>query len=222
MSEVIRSEWPRNSVCYEEETGAVEEPNRLDAFDSHFHADRLSRALKGHTRAAITDLVSANVGCSPRNPVNVVGGVTIYCDPESYPVSLPCQRGFGAAIGVHPKKCHLLTTAKFQMVLDHLKSWDVALGKTGLDRTEPESTWKLQEDTMVRLLNFSMPVRPVILHMRDGVDEHAGEVSAKCLQILKANAAPTQKIHLHSFGGTVEQVVGWLDAFPNCYFGFSE
>ncbi|KAL4222255.1 putative deoxyribonuclease tatdn2 [Mactra antiquata] len=107
------------------------------------------------------------------------------------------------------------------MVLDHLKSWDVALGKTGLDRTEPESTWKLQEDTMVRLLNFSMPVRPVILHMRDGVDEHAGEVSANCLQILKANAAPTQKIHLHYFGGTVEQVVGWLDAFPNCYFGFS-
>lgn len=39
---------------------------------------------------------------------------------------------------------------------------------------------------------------------------------------MKANSAPTQRIHLHSFGGTVEQVVGWLEAFPNCYFGFSE
>ncbi|XP_060606640.1 putative deoxyribonuclease TATDN2 [Ruditapes philippinarum] len=145
----------------------------------------------------------------------------VNCDPETYPVKLPSLKGFGAAIGVHPKKCQHLAPAKFQMVLDYLKSWDVfAVGETGLERTEPEKLLKLQEETLVKLLNFSMPVRPVFLHMREGADQHVGEVSAKCLQLMKANAAPTQKIHLH-FGGTVEQVVGWLDAYPNCYFGFS-
>ncbi|XP_052257965.1 putative deoxyribonuclease TATDN2 [Dreissena polymorpha] len=36
---------------------------------------------------------------------------------------------------------------------------------------------------------------------------------------MKANVAPTQRIHLHCFTGTVEQVVSWLETFPKCYFG---
>jgi len=64
-----------------------------------------------------------------------------------------------------------------------------------------------------------MPIRPVILHMRDAADQHCGEVGARCLQIMKANVAPTQRIHLHCFTGTVEQVVSWLETFPKCYFG---
>ncbi|KAH3698119.1 putative deoxyribonuclease TATDN2 [Dreissena polymorpha] len=64
-----------------------------------------------------------------------------------------------------------------------------------------------------------MPIRPEILHMRNAADQHCGEVGARCLQIMRANVAPTQRIHLHCFTGTVEQVVSWLETFPKCYFG---
>ncbi|XP_060553284.1 uncharacterized protein LOC132714412, partial [Ruditapes philippinarum] len=60
-------------------------------------------------------------------------------------------------------------------------------GEIGLDRTEPEMSWDLQEKTMVRLLQFSMPVRPVILHMRDGTDQHAGEDQVAALQRVPDN-----------------------------------
>ncbi|XP_060555212.1 uncharacterized protein LOC132716073 [Ruditapes philippinarum] len=212
-----------DSVGFEDNFSMASPSNDLEAFDSHFHADRLSKVLYGNPREAVADLIKASVGVLPTTSVKVIGGVMVFCDPETFPETLPSERGFGSAVGVHPKKCHLLSDSAYQKLLSFLMSCNVvALGEIGLDRTEPEMSWDLQEKTMVRLLQFSMPVRPVILHMRDGTDQHAGEVSAKCLQIMKANTAPTQKIHLHSFGGTVEQVVGWLEAFPNCYFGFSD
>ena len=53
-----------------------------------------------------------------------------------------------------------------------------------------------------------MPVRPLIIHLLDPKDKDCGELCTRCLQIMKGNVAPTQKIHLRCFGGTVEQVVG--------------
>ncbi|KAH3794883.1 hypothetical protein DPMN_148421 [Dreissena polymorpha] len=64
-----------------------------------------------------------------------------------------------------------------------------------------------------------MPFRPVIVHMRDAADQQCGEIGARCLQIMTANVAPTQRIHLHCFTRTVDQVVSWLETFPKCYFG---
>ncbi|KAH3848779.1 hypothetical protein DPMN_091159 [Dreissena polymorpha] len=64
-----------------------------------------------------------------------------------------------------------------------------------------------------------MPIRPVILHMQDAVDQHCGEIGARCLQLMRAYVAPTHRILLHCFTGTVEQVVSWLEIFAKCYFG---
>ncbi|KAH3848767.1 hypothetical protein DPMN_091147 [Dreissena polymorpha] len=64
-----------------------------------------------------------------------------------------------------------------------------------------------------------MPIRPVILHMRDAADQHCGEIGARCLQIMRTNVAPIQRINLHRFTGVVGQVVSWLETFPKCYFG---
>jgi TatD DNase family protein len=193
-----------------------------EAFDSHFHLDRLSKSLFGHRGATVAELLGADVGRRPEVLVDVVGGVIVFCDPESYPKRLPRQPGFGVAIGVHPRKARSFEDKHLDEFSSLLRSPGViALGEIGLDHTEPQDTWAAQEELLVKLLQYSMPIRPVVVHLRDQADRHAGEVGAKCLQLFKANAAPTQRIHLHCFGGTVEQIVGWLEAFPQCHFGFT-
>ena len=140
---------------------------------------KLDRTLFGTPRKSVADLIKASVGILPTIPVTVTGGVMVFCDPEYYPQPLQAHvKGFGIAVGVHPKMCYLLTDSKFKKLLKFLMFFNFkVLGEIGLDRTEPQSLWNLQEKTMVRLLQFSMPIRPVILHMRDRTDEHAGEVS---------------------------------------------
>lgn len=67
-----------------------------------------------------------------------------------------------------------------------------------------------------------MPVQPLIIHLRDPQDRHCGELSTRCLQILKTHVALVQKIHLHCFGEIVEQVVSWLGAFLKIYFALTK
>ncbi|XP_052223970.1 putative deoxyribonuclease TATDN2 [Dreissena polymorpha] len=126
----------------------------------------------------------------------------------------PGTKGFGAAVGIHSKKVQFEELRSLLM----LKAV-VALGEIGLDRCSSAPTWKLQEDILVKVLQLSMPIRPVILHMRDAADQQCGEIGARCLQIMTANVSPTQRIHLHCFTRTVDQVVSWLETFPKCYFG---
>lgn len=103
-----------------------------------------------------------------------------------FPEALPSVKGFCSAAVVNPMKCHLYTEERFKGILDSLRTFNaVALGEIGLVRIESKSSWEFQEQTMVRLLQFSMPVCPFILHMRERSDH--GEVGAKCLQIRKAN-----------------------------------
>ncbi|KAH3726335.1 hypothetical protein DPMN_052197 [Dreissena polymorpha] len=157
----------------------------------------------------------------PKIKVEVVGGIMVYCDHENYPTNIKCQKkGFGAAVGIQPKKVPFFPHTKFEELRNLLRlKTVVALGEIGLDRCAPAFTWKLQEEILVKVLQLSMPIRSVILHMRDAAGQHCGEVGARCLQIMKANFVLTQRIHLHCFTGTVEQVVSWLETFPKCYFG---
>ncbi|KAH3777904.1 uncharacterized metal-dependent hydrolase YcfH-like [Dreissena polymorpha] len=72
----------------------------------------------------------------------------------------------------------------------------------------------------VKLLELACPRRPVILHIR-GRDTYSCGVSALALRLMRENVSPTQKIHLHCFAGTLDQVLGWSAAFPRCYFSLS-
>ncbi|VDI22775.1 Hypothetical predicted protein [Mytilus galloprovincialis] len=54
----------------------------------------------------------------PRNPVDLVGGVMVYCDPGTWPSALALQEPPGGspwvtAIGVHPKKAQQLDDSSF-------------------------------------------------------------------------------------------------------------
>ncbi|KAH3838432.1 hypothetical protein DPMN_111841 [Dreissena polymorpha] len=80
----------------------------------------------------IRTILDADLGIRPQVEVDVVEGVLIYCDPETYPTSFLAQAGFGVAVGLHPRK-----EARFNPELyRHLKHLlrnerVVALGEVG-------------------------------------------------------------------------------------------
>ncbi|KAH3824998.1 hypothetical protein DPMN_126860 [Dreissena polymorpha] len=170
----------------------------------------------------IRTVLDADVGIRPQVKVDVVGGVLIYCDPETYPTSFPAQAGFGIAVGLPHRKAARLNPE----LLRHLKQLlrnerVVAVGEVGLNRTEPSDTWELQEEVMIRILELSSPCQPIILHIRDGEDRRSGVLYLECLELLKPNVARTQKVVLHCFTGAQEVVVSWCKAFPYCFLSYS-
>ncbi len=157
----------------------------------------------------------------PALPINIVGGIGVFCDPDTYPEQFPLQPGFKFAVGFHPRHAPQMTPqVRDRLELLMLTPGVAALGEIGLDHTEPECRWNIQEEVLTELLRFSMPIRPLVLHVRD-TDPYASDLYLRCLKILRANVAPTQLIHLHSFGGTPDQVTNWTETFPNTYFSFS-
>ncbi|KAH3704480.1 hypothetical protein DPMN_120399 [Dreissena polymorpha] len=190
----------------------------LTAFDSHFHLDRSYKTTKV---GSIEALVGHTVGPMPEVPVRVNGGVAVFCDPPNYPREYPSVTGFGSAVGVHPKApLRDVKGVVGQVERELRKDGVVALGEIGLDRTVPEREWGRQEEMFVGLLELACPRRPVILHIR-GQDTYSCEASALALRLMQKNVSPTQRIHLHCFTGTLDQVLSWSAAFPRCYFSIS-
>ncbi len=54
----------------------------------------------------------------------------------------------------------------------------------------PSATGRNKKRVFTDLLMLSMPVIPVVLHVRDK-DPYASDLYLRCLKILKANVAPT-------------------------------
>ncbi|KAK3087938.1 hypothetical protein FSP39_012633 [Pinctada imbricata] len=102
-----------------------------------------------------------------------------------------------------------------------LGSWE-AHTRIGFDYTEQKTYWDFQEEVFVNLLGLSEPDRPIIIHVK-GVegDVLGSSVHKKCFTKLKEKCPKQQKIQLHSFSGTAEDVGMWTTEFPNCYFGFT-
>ena len=77
----------------------------------------------------------------------------VYCDPEAHPTQIPKEKGFSAAVGVHPKKDCFFPNRQFDELRNLLKSTEVvALGEVGLDHTEPQITCQTQEEILLKVL----------------------------------------------------------------------
>ncbi|KAH3707444.1 hypothetical protein DPMN_066850 [Dreissena polymorpha] len=157
----------------------------------------------------------------PEVTVRVDGGIAVFCNPPNYPREYPSVTGFGSAVGVHPKApLRDVNGVVGQVERELWKDGVVALGEIGLDRSVPEREWSRQEEMFVGLLELACPRRPVILHIR-GQDTYSCEASALALRLMQKNVSPTQRIHLHCFTGTLDQVLSWSVGFPWCYFSIS-
>jgi len=193
---------------------------KLEVYDSHFHADRMIANFGLAAAMSLEEVASTPVSRErPDHPVTVMGGVAVYCDPRSYPKTVAVSPRFTVAIGCHPKKVTHLTPEKEQQLQRLLQHPRVALGEIGLDWTEPMHTWDLQLTVFRRLLSSSCTRRPLVLHLRDG-RQHQG-VFSRALEQVRRDCAPNQPIHLHCFTGDEEDLCNWREAFPSCYFGFT-
>jgi Tat protein secretion system quality control protein TatD with DNase activity len=100
--------------------------------------------------------------------VNLIGGTLIYCDPESFPTSVPIDDKWKVAIGVHPKKVHGLRKQHYQQFISLVQSRRIAaVGEIGLDRTVSEEYWAEQLEFLETIAStLKTAGKPIILHVR--------------------------------------------------------
>ena len=191
----------------------------LPGYDAHFHPDRI-RSMGGNR---------TDPGRRPDYPVDLVGGVLNYCDPEFYLDSDFVDRVIAAqggsakwkiAIGIHPKQAATYTRQHWQALLQHLNHPSVVgFSEVGFDFTVPPQQWRDQENLFRDLLDLGTRGRVLILHLR-GAGGNAG-VHAISRRLLRQKCPGDQRIHLHCFSGDVSQVMGWTTRYAHCYFGLS-
>ena len=201
-------------------------PLHPQAFDSHFHLDRTARQLwerRDPSKVLVEDILQTHSRHQPNNPVELVGGVMVFCDFEDT-FSIPLTDGkWKIAVGVHPRKA----VGCQERVLTHIKALlDTnplvkALGEFGLDRTEPAYTWSEQDRLFKRMLSLSRPDKVIVLHLRGATDRHSTDIFLAGLHYVRKACPFEQPIHLHCFTGTRAVVEDWLEEFPNTYFGFT-
>ncbi|KAK3097540.1 hypothetical protein FSP39_010577 [Pinctada imbricata] len=159
----------------------------------------------------------------PRIPVEVIGGVMVFDDPNCFPRKSHLDPAWKFSVGVHPKHAPFLTDAQFGILSTFIQGkGSPALGTIGYDHSQNEKFWDIQNEVFCKLLGLSRPDKPIIIHIRgEEGDLFGSELHKKCLKRLQKRCPRDQLIHLHSFRGTSDDVNRWISTFPKCYFGFS-
>ena len=186
------------------------------AIDSHCHLDRM-------VRGKVTDVgrILHFADKETAVPVDLQGGVAVFCDPASYPTDdLTFPPGWTMAVGIHPKKAHRTTEDEIQRMTSLIKRPGFAVGEVGLDLTAPFSEWSSQRQLLERILPLVKPSQPLVLHFH-ARDPWGNDVGARGRAILQKQVAKDQKIHLHCYTGTIHEVRNWLETYPNLYVGYT-
>jgi len=195
----------------------------VKAYDTHFHLDRMSRLIYGDNSLTVSSVVTQQLERPPLIPVNLEGGVLVYCDPETYPVNMPIDTKWKVAVGIHPKQVVKCSEKQIKMFFDLIKNPRVsAVGEVGLDTSLRDGTRKKQEEFLEQVLDLVKPTIPIILHIRSTrPDKYSKGLYHRALDILKIHCHPTQNIILHCFTGDDSVRKEWSDHFPNVFFSFS-
>ncbi|VDI38345.1 Hypothetical predicted protein [Mytilus galloprovincialis] len=208
-----------------ETKGAVGGPTP-PAFDSHFHLDRGWRQWGMKGRMDRQRFIEMRLPTPPRNPVNLVGGVMVHCDPGTWPSAWALQeppRGspWVTAIRVHPRKAHQLDDSSFGKMEQLVGLPGVrAIGEVGLDQSQRDPPLLRQVGTLRWVLNLckGRPEVPLILHIRGAPeDHHSAEAHLKVLTTVRERVASQQSIHLHRFNGGMQEAVRWRE-HSQCLF----
>ena len=115
---------------------------KLEAFDSHFHLDRLLLVEKKPKGLAVEGAIKLPVGRPPKVEVEVIGGVLNCCDLETLGKrSYALDPRWRVAVGIHPKKVDLMTPDKWVEFEKEIHSSRVAaISEIGLDFSAPTDT----------------------------------------------------------------------------------
>ncbi|KAH3842572.1 hypothetical protein DPMN_116069 [Dreissena polymorpha] len=102
---------------------------------------------------------------------SLVGGISIYCDPETYQTDqhlhdLPQYISVG--VGIHPRHaCYSVVQVnqaveRFQNLLAN--PCMVAFGEVGLDHSEPMKYWAYQVEMLEKMLPFLEDRHVLVIH----------------------------------------------------------
>ena len=196
------------------------------AFDSYMNLHETCKEIWGRTPTAdpLGKILDHKPVRAPRQHVRVINGVVVFDDPSCYPRIEELGIQWSIALGVHPRYAPFLTEDQFQdlrhALLNSRRKY--ALGVIGLDMSEHRTYWEFQRDTFSRLLDLASPNRPIILYVRgEAGDINGSDAYIQCFSIVKSRCSFKQKIHIHSFMGSVDDADMWMSHFPDCYFGFT-
>jgi len=195
----------------------------IKAYDTHFHLDRMSKMIYGDNSLTVSSVVTEQLERPPIIPVNLEGGLLVYCDPETYPVNMPMDTKWKVAIGIHPKKVVKCSEEQVKIFFDLIQNPRVsAVGEVGLDTSLRDGTRRQQEAFLEKVLDTVKPTVPLILHIGSTrPDKYFKGLYLRALEILKSQCQPTQNIILHCFTGDESVRKEWSDHFPNVYYSFS-
>jgi len=111
---------------------------------------------------------------SPKQRINVVGGVLVFCDPKTWPKNpeeLRLPEGWAIAVGVHPKHASQFDDYCHDRLSRLMDSPAVAaLGEIGLDCSEGQPSFAIQLSTLRWALALCRPYLPLVLHVRASGD----------------------------------------------------
>ncbi len=160
--------------------------------------------------------------------VQLSGAVANFCDPESYPdvetITSLKDLGVRTTIGIHPKKArdHSGDSAALGTLAGLVQHPDVVgVGEVGLDHSVPSWHWSKQHELLDAILPHLEERHTLVLHCRGRSSEDCEEAYSALLYHCVGVAAPSQRIHLHCFTGTLYVVRQWVKHFPNVHFGFT-
>ena len=222
--------FPMEVAAQPEVRSVTEQPLSVfpDAYDSHFHLDR-SRDHHHLSKTASLRQLCAKVCPKDNARVRLVGAVTNYCDPDTYPtqeeVVTLYRQGVKVCIGMHPNPRRVGSISD-----DHLSKMRkllqlpeiTGLGEVGLDRTAPISKWNSQLQVLGKVLGFLQDRHVLVLHCRGVEKEDPSEVYSTVLMHLKGQVRRDQAIHVHCFTGNKDIVKSWIGEFPRTFFGFTK
>lgn len=229
LTEEERSYWKKNFLAPEEnlEAPVVRRRSIPEAFDSHFHLDRTLRDMFLPASGSVDDILQ-QAPMEEEKRISLVGGVVIYCDPDTYPSQRFLDRlpeHISVGIGFHPK--HASNTRiriedgfhQLRRLLRHPRV--VALGEVGLDHSVPMKYWSHQVELLEKVLPCLEDRHVLVIHCRGMKGDCGTEAFLLLLHYLKKQVRPNQPMHLHCFTGNSYVVGRWLEVFPRTYFGFT-
>ena len=170
-------------------------------FDTHLHFDPMddAPALLAAARAAgVTRFLLA---------------ATDLADARRYQALACAEPGVGAAVGVHPNDSHKDPVADLAPFRELARMPGVvAIGEIGLDYYRDTAPKELQRKVFADFLALALETGlPAVVHCR--------EAYADGLAMLREAAADDLRFVLHSYTGTVDYAINFIEM--GAYFGFN-
>lgn len=122
-----------------------------------------------------------------------------------------------ASFGVHPTDYYAYTDELEALMLEaHELCGDqaVAWGECGLDHYQESTAEERAQMRRVFVRQVKLAVErgfPLVVHSRDAEND--------VLEVLREHLPRDRRVHLHSFGGTVECLDAFLEEWPLCFLG---